>query len=444
MKIFKIATIFSLLIITMFLSGCVLKKSQTDNKQTKIISAEETSLLTQSFIKEKSYDKLWEYMNPDDQKRWSGKEEYADMLSRVYSSSPIDSYSIKSTSTIPVWTHALTHQEYNDTKKVTLDVKNIDGTNYDSESILKLIDGKWLFFSTIPSKQDGENLKNSQPQIINYKELNKDPAKYIGSKVKFTGQVSQIQESNGIGFLLFNVTKGSYDFWDDPIWVDYYQSSNAVKDDIITVYGLITGAKTYQSVAGWNITVPNIEAFAIESPKSLAPAKDTTKQSVPSSPKIQQSESNKPVVVNKTEPVEEKEPLKIEGLAAIRIHGGIWGNWDADIEEDGPVIEIVYLDNSGNIISDDTTKTLPITATVKVYSNKYSGYKLIKDKLVYSATYSSSQMILGWIYPKIRIPKESLSVDAYSDEKYGTVEVTITTPEQGNFSASSDFIVLYE
>ncbi|MFH0873457.1 MAG: hypothetical protein V1846_01305 [Candidatus Komeilibacteria bacterium] len=133
---------------------------------------------------------------------------------------------------------------------------------------------------------------------------------------------------------------------------------------------------------------------------------------------------------------------KIDGLTAIRFSGGTWDNWDADVENDGPVFDLVYLDSQGNIITNDITTKLPITADVKLYAS--SGPLAIKNKLVFSAHYSANQIILGSIYPRIRVPKEQMSINPSVDYKYGAAEVTIQTPEQGAFSSRSDFVVLYE
>ncbi len=134
---------------------------------------------------------------------------------------------------------------------------------------------------------------------------------------------------------------------------------------------------------------------------------------------------------------------KIEGLTTISIGGGIWGNWDADLEKDGAVINIVYLDASGDIITNEATKQTPISADVKVYAAPDS--LTTPMKLVFSAHYSEGQIILGRsFYPQIRIPKEQINVNPNTDYQYGDVEVTISTPQQGLFSDRGDFIVLYE
>jgi hypothetical protein len=56
---------------------------------------------------------------------------------------------------------------------------------------------------------------------------------------------------------------------DDPNEVIYvvYNSgfgTEFVRDDNITVYGNITGSITYESVAGYQITIPSMEAVVIE------------------------------------------------------------------------------------------------------------------------------------------------------------------------------------
>lgn len=134
----------------------------------------------------------------------------------------------------------------------------------------------------------------------------------------------------------------------------------------------------------------------------------------------------------------------ISGLSSIRVSGGIWDNWNADMANDGPFIEIVYLDSLGNIIGNNSTEQLPISADVKVYTKDTTSFPYKEGRLAFSAHYSTSQIILGNIYPKIRIPKEQISVNPAVDYQYGYVSVTIHTPTQGDFSSESDFIELYE
>ncbi|SEN02801.1 hypothetical protein [Lihuaxuella thermophila] len=101
---------------------------------------------------------------------------------------------------------------------------------------------------------------------VKYGQLEKSPDKYIGKNVKFRGQVLEIQESNGIGFMRIAVTYRGYDIWDfnDVVWVNYFGSTDAVEEDIVTVYGTMMEQKTYTSQAGWTITIPQMNAEIIE------------------------------------------------------------------------------------------------------------------------------------------------------------------------------------
>jgi len=155
-----------------------------------------------------------------------------------------------------------------------------------------------------------------------------------------------------------------------------------------------------------------------------------------------------PAPLPKSDPVpvtpSQTTPSKIPGLATIRVSAGSWENWNADAAKDGPYIEIVYLNSTGGIITDSSTKQVPISADVKVFTTDTSTLPFKEGRLVFSAHYSQDQIILGSIYPKIRIPKEEISVNPAVDKRYGYVSVTIHTPEQGDFSDESAFIFLYE
>ncbi|MFA5792191.1 MAG: hypothetical protein WC884_04130 [Candidatus Paceibacterota bacterium] len=161
-------------------------------------------------------------------------------------------------------------------------------------------------------------------------------------------------------------------------------------------------------------------------------------------------EVHKEIILPKSESVLPVTPTptynRIDGLSAIRIGGGIvWGNWDSDPEKDGPIIDIVYLDSQGEIITSDATREMSISADVKAYAKNKGELKLSSSasKLVFSAHYSKEQIIFGGIYPKIRIPKEQLNVNPSVDSNEGAVEVVIHTPEQGDFGDKQGWFVLY-
>jgi hypothetical protein len=102
----------------------------------------------------------------------------------------------------------------------------------------------------------------AEATTIDYDQLIKDPTDYIGDKVVYTGQIFQIQEVGSQSVILLSVTK-TYGFWDDEIWVDAGEIASA-EDDIITVYGTVTGGKNYRTQIGGSRFVPRIKARYID------------------------------------------------------------------------------------------------------------------------------------------------------------------------------------
>ena len=97
-----------------------------------------------------------------------------------------------------------------------------------------------------------------------YQDIARNPDNYEGKHAKFTGKVIQVSEGyfNNVT-LRVDVTKGEYDIWDDTVYVNYKYSdgeSKILEDDIITMYGTIDGLKSYTSVLGAKITIPEFTA----------------------------------------------------------------------------------------------------------------------------------------------------------------------------------------
>src|SRR4051812_13383814 len=95
---------------------------------------------------------------------------------------------------------------------------------------------------------------------IPYKQLNKNADSFAGTKAKFYGEIFQIQEDgSGGGIMLLSVTHDDYlDLWDDHIWVDYDHSVQGAEGDLLTVYGTITGSKSYDTQIGGETYVPRM------------------------------------------------------------------------------------------------------------------------------------------------------------------------------------------
>jgi multidrug efflux pump subunit AcrA (membrane-fusion protein) len=100
---------------------------------------------------------------------------------------------------------------------------------------------------------------------ISYGALLKDSSPFVGKHVSFRGQILQIQQdgSNG-GIMLLSVTDQGYGLWTDNVWVDYNNSTSANENDVITVYGTITGTKSYDTQNGGNTYVPQMRGRYID------------------------------------------------------------------------------------------------------------------------------------------------------------------------------------
>ncbi|MCI6018434.1 MAG: hypothetical protein MRZ59_06250 [Clostridiales bacterium] len=110
-----------------------------------------------------------------------------------------------------------------------------------------------------------ESQYKAKCESIAYDKLARNPDKYDGKMVKFTGQVVQTIGNSGLGALRVNVTKDRYGY-EDTVYVSYLiDSSNRIlEDDIITFYGVSMGLYSYESVMGATITIPEVLAVYID------------------------------------------------------------------------------------------------------------------------------------------------------------------------------------
>ena len=100
---------------------------------------------------------------------------------------------------------------------------------------------------------------------ISYKQLQKSADSYSDKKVKYYGQIMQIQEDPlGGGMMLLSVTDEGYGFWTDEIWVNYDGKVHGAEDDMLTVYGTVQGSKSFETQIGGERYVPEIDARYID------------------------------------------------------------------------------------------------------------------------------------------------------------------------------------
>lgn len=118
-------------------------------------------------------------------------------------------------------------------------------------------------------KKEEKEFKNSCKKYT-FKEIARNPDKYQGKKMKFTGEVIQVSEGwfNSVDIRL-NITKNEYGWYEDTIYCTYtYKEGEGkiLEDDIVTIYGTCDGDYTYTSVMGASITLPkiNIEYITIK------------------------------------------------------------------------------------------------------------------------------------------------------------------------------------
>lgn len=107
--------------------------------------------------------------------------------------------------------------------------------------------------------------KKASARTIDYAHLKKNPDRYKGEYVKYTGEIIQILEGNNITNIRLAVTKTAYGYdFNDVIFIEYDGYTDYVDGDIITMYGEVYGTYSYESQAGFNISLPGVIAKEFE------------------------------------------------------------------------------------------------------------------------------------------------------------------------------------
>lgn len=107
--------------------------------------------------------------------------------------------------------------------------------------------------------------KKENAMEIRFAELKKNPEKHTGSYIKYQGEILQIMEDETSSVIRLAVTKDSYGYdLNEIVYITYDETTKFVDEDVVTVYGTVLGSHSYESQAGYNITLPYIEADIIE------------------------------------------------------------------------------------------------------------------------------------------------------------------------------------
>lgn len=108
-------------------------------------------------------------------------------------------------------------------------------------------------------------------QRYTYEEISRNPENYKGKPAVFTGEVIQVQEERMAPYIVatlrVDVTKNEYGWYDDTVYVTYVfpeGDPRILEKDIITMYGTLNGLKSYTSILGATITIPDFNAKYIE------------------------------------------------------------------------------------------------------------------------------------------------------------------------------------
>jgi hypothetical protein len=91
-----------------------------------------------------------------------------------------------------------------------------------------------------------------------YRELEKDPDAFRGEKVKFRGKIFSIRESHAGTTLQMHVGRNWFGYTENNLFAVYPKRTSLVRGNVVTIYGVVLGAHTYRSQAGWILTVPMV------------------------------------------------------------------------------------------------------------------------------------------------------------------------------------------
>lgn len=95
---------------------------------------------------------------------------------------------------------------------------------------------------------------------ITYAHLKKNADRYSGRKTVFQGVIDEIGERNGETIARIAANGNS----ELMFWVQAAFETDFVEGNRVDVAGILAGATTYQSQAGWNITIPTVLARSIQ------------------------------------------------------------------------------------------------------------------------------------------------------------------------------------
>lgn len=100
-----------------------------------------------------------------------------------------------------------------------------------------------------------------------YKDIARNPGAYKGEYAKFSGKVIQVMQQDYFGLLAYVLRVNVNGTYSDTLYVTYFASEDdprILDGDRITMYGKLDGEKTYETVRGDSVTIPQFNAEYID------------------------------------------------------------------------------------------------------------------------------------------------------------------------------------
>lgn len=100
---------------------------------------------------------------------------------------------------------------------------------------------------------------------LSYGMLIKAQDRYAGEPYHITkGHVMQAMEQDGETTLLVQITNKGYGFWDDIVYINYPNITDAVDDDFVEIWGTLGEKMDYDTQIGGSNSVPSMKADSIK------------------------------------------------------------------------------------------------------------------------------------------------------------------------------------
>jgi len=99
---------------------------------------------------------------------------------------------------------------------------------------------------------------------VAYDDLFRNNESYTGDIIYFRGKIIQVQQQLFGGYIWRVATERNeyFDYVGDILWVNY-EGHRFLEGDIIDLCGKVKGLKTYSSIFGQQVTVPEIDALGV-------------------------------------------------------------------------------------------------------------------------------------------------------------------------------------